>query len=270
MSVVKSTNFADKAGSVVTRDFLPSAALWRRTAPIPVTTLLKRYTALEESIMRRILCLAMAFFFAASFAHGVSDEKISTFTPFPDQFYVFLLTNSIDYSDDDLALYDGVEFPLYAGYVVIKDHTFTFVKKTPLPVGRLVAYFDDIIKTGSVDPLQSIHKPNENPRVPLTDDMFTAHLHLSMTTYFPGVFLVGFTGEPDENYTPVFEKTCVYRANPRKRCTIAEFDIAPEYYLIPTSNVMKERETYHRGLKGERRLERYDPETKTWEDIGRY
>jgi len=219
--------------------------------------------------MRRILCVAMAFFFTASFAHGAGDDRVLTFEPFPDQFYVFLLSEAIEI-EDDLTVYDGVEFPLYAGYVVIKDHTFTFVKKTPLPVEKLVAYFDDIIKTGSVEPLQSIHKPNENPRVSLTNDMFSADLHLSMTTYFTGVFLVGFTGKPDENYTPVFEKTCVYRANPEKPCSIAEFDIAPRYLLIPTSNVMKEREAYHLGPKGETRIERYDPETKKWEDIGRY
>ena len=219
--------------------------------------------------MRRILCAAMAFFFVTSFAHGASSEIVLTYTPFPRQFYVFLLSDSIEYSDDDLALYDGVEFPLYAGYVVIKDHTFTFVKKTPLPVERLAAYFDDIKKTGSVAPRHNINLP-EKPRVPLTDDMFTSELHLSLPAKIPGVFLVGFTGEPDENYTPVFERTCEFRANPRKRCTILEFGIGPRYLLIPTSNIMKEREGRDLGPDGETRIERYDPETKTWKDIGRY
>ena len=215
--------------------------------------------------------MAMAFFFATSFAHGADAERVSTFDPFPDQFYVFLVSDSIDYSDDDPALYDGVEFPLYAGYVVIKDHTFTFVKKTPLPVGRLAAYFDDIIKTGSVAPVQNIHRP-PYPRVPLTDHVFSIEFHSSMPTKIPGVFFVGFTGEPDENYTPVFEETCVYRANPKKTCTANDFTIFPsdEYLLIPTSNVVKERRAPLLGPDGETRVERYNPETKAWEDVGRY
>ena len=214
--------------------------------------------------MIRLLYAAMTILFMTSFAHGADDETVREFEPFPNQFYVFLLSDSIELEVDTTA-YDGVEFPLYAGYVVVKDLTFTFVKKTSLPLEELVTVLDSAKALLSVDP----DKPR-NPRVPLSDNIRSGRLHTIIDRCFHDVFLVGFTGEPDENYTPVFEKTCVYRANPKKTCPGSEFDIAPEFLLIPTSNVVKERIANRRGPEEEKRVERYDPETKKWEDVGRY
>ena len=211
--------------------------------------------------MRNILCAATAFLFLTSFVHGAEGERVQTFELFPNQFYVFLLSNSIVDPDDDPTLHDGMEFPLYVGYVVVKDNTFTFVKKTPLPLENLVYFLDRTKASFTAGP----HNRNSKPRLSLS-----THLHAYIPRLFRNAFLVGFTGEPDENYTPVFEKTCVYRANPKKTCTSREFDIPPEYFLIPTSNVTKERIGRRLGPEREARIERYDPETKTWEDIGWY
>ena len=218
--------------------------------------------------MRNILCAAMAFLFLTSVAHGADLESEWMLDPVPKRFYVFFMSDSISYKYDT-TVYDGMEFPLYVGYVVVKDHTFTFVKKTPLPLEDLVAFFDATKAVHRVDPIQDINR-RRGPHVPPDDDFLTACLHWDIERCFRDVLLVGFTGEPDENYTPVFEKTCVYRANPEKPCTSSEFDTAPGYLIIPTSNVMKERIGYRRGPEGERRVERYNPETKTWEDIGKY
>jgi len=202
------------------------------------------------------------------FTAAVKAGSTAEFALYPDRFYVFLLSDSIELSDDDPKLYDGVTFPLYAGYVIAGDGKFEFVKKTHLPVKKLVEYFNDVVEKGSVEPLQNINRP-KSPRVLISDENFVRTLHSSMTTYFMGVFFIGFTGEPDENYTPEFEETCTFRVEPSHSCGSGDYSVPRDLLLIPTSNVVKERLIRH-GIGRKSEIERYNPTTKKWEVVGYY
>ena len=132
-------------------------------------------------------------------------------------------------SKEALAVYDGVEFPVYCGYVTFyPDRTVTFTKKTELPIIGIVEFFDGVEK-GKVSIwsygqfLGAIKRDGEVAQDATTEDELFQDIVLERMRYTYSLFTVErqlYNLPPDENFSPKFTETCIFnsKSTPPQRC----------------------------------------------------
>lgn len=184
-----------------------------------------------------------------------------------NKFYIYM-TGDMMYTQVDRSIYEGAEFPIYCGYVEFDDKTITFTQKAKYPVGYLVEFFEKINRTKvMIKPFTAYHlgEEDERAKVKLNDSLyFPSELYHVLRHYYHGLYLVFFSGDPDENYQPYFIETCIYSTKKGAENDCSSFSVPAAALWMPVSNELRcrskliDRKVVH---------EKFNEEKKRWEVI---
>lgn len=187
---------------------------------------------------------------------------------YPDKFYIFSFGTYSPF-EKDVEEFEGITFPVYVGYAIIKESEVLFKKKTKLPFPDIVKFFKSANDNGYITTPPS-GRAYEQENIEFSDMRFGGMLHESLNYYAGHPILIWqFVGEPDENYVPEFNELCNYNYKNKIYCQARDFIYYSDDILIPTSNAVKYRVTSDVNTRLFY-IEKYDMNNNKWEKIGEY
>ena len=148
--------------------------------------------------------------------------------PAPDQlpyhFAVVMPAEIVESFEDSPEVYDGVEFPLFCGFVSVypKENKFAFTKTTDLPITWIQKVLGKIEPDGYIE-----RRDLYTIKTPVNDSYFGTAFTIEAEVHGFKVFYIGVTDEVPLDMAPKFTRTCLYdsKKQPPVDCGYDKWDI---------------------------------------------